>query len=461
MTDQIVRKLRDSKFTRWGVLLLVSLAMMSGYIISDVVAPLKTLLEQAPTLWSSTDYGIFTSGYGWLNIFLLMLIFGGMILDRMGIRFTGTMAMIIMIAGTAIKYWAISTTFDNPVIHLPFGLEFNRQVLYAALGFAVFGTGVEMIGITANKAVVKWFRGKEMAMAIGLNTAFGRIGTLIALNLSAKVATHFGSVGAPILIGLGLLCFGLCSFLVYCVMDRKLDKQDSAAGVEPDEPFRFRDIGKIASNSGFWLITILCILFYSAVFPYLKYAPDFMFQKFGIPLDKAGEIPSLLPLGTLFLTPLFGYIYDKKGRGATIMIIGAVLLVIVHTLFSVPSLDSTWMAVCLTILLGIAFSLVPSAMWPSVAKIMPDKMLGTAYSMIFWVQNIGLSFVPLLIGWVLNKYCLTGQILVDGVTTPTYDYTIPMMIFAAFGVLSIVFALWLKRDDAKKGYGLELPNIKK
>jgi MFS family permease len=461
MTDRIVQKLRDSKGARWSVLLLVSLAMMSGYIITDVVAPLKTMLEQAPTLWSSTDYGIFTSGYGWLNIFLLMLIFGGMILDRMGIRFTGTLAIAIMIAGTAIKYWAITTTFDNPVVHLPFGLDFNRQVLYAALGFAVFGTGVEMVGITANKAVVKWFRGKEMAMAIGMNTAFGRIGTLIALNLSPKIAIHFGSVGAPIAFGLGLLALGLCTFLVYCVMDRKLDKQDSEAGLEPDEPFRFSDIGRIASNSGFWLITILCILFYSAVFPYLKFAPDFMFQKFGIPLEKAGEIPSLLPLGTLFLTPLFGYIYDRRGRGATIMIIGAVLLVIVHALFSVPAFDAAWMAVGLTILLGIAFSLVPSAMWPSVAKIMPHNMLGTAYSMIFWVQNIGLSFVPMLIGWVLNKYCLTGQVEVDGVMTPTYDYTIPMMIFAAFGVLSILFALWLKHDDARKRYGLEQPNIKK
>ncbi len=461
MTDRIVQKLRDSKGARWSVLLLVSLAMMSGYIITDVVAPLKTMLEQAPTLWSSADYGIFTSGYGWLNIFLLMLIFGGMILDRMGIRFTGTTAILIMIAGTAVKYWAITTTFENPVIHLPFGLDFNRQVLYAALGFAVFGTGVEMVGITANKAVVKWFRGKEMAMAIGMNTAFGRIGTLIALNLSPKIAVRFGSVGAPIAIGLGLLVLGLCTFLVYCVMDRRLDKQDSDAGLVPEEPFRFRDIGRIASNSGFWLITILCILFYSAVFPYLKFAPDFMFQKFGIPLEKAGEIPSLLPLGTLFLTPLFGYIYDRKGRGATIMIIGAVLLVVVHALFSVPAFDMLWMAVGLTILLGIAFSLVPSAMWPSVAKIIPENKLGTAYSMIFWVQNIGLSFVPMGIGWVLSRYCQTGETMVDGVMTPTYDYTIPMMIFAAFGVLSILFALWLKRDDARKGYGLERPNIKK
>lgn len=459
---EFTKKLRDSKSLRWGVLALISLSMMCGYIITDVVAPLKTMLEQAPLLWDSTDYGVFTSGYGWLNVFLLMLIFGGMILDRMGIRFTGVTSILVMIVGTAIKYWAISTTFENPIIALPFGFEMKRQVLFAALGFAIFGVGVEMIGITANKAIVKWFKGKEMAMAIGMNTAVGRIGTLLALNITPRIAAHYHSVSVPIMFGLFLLFAGLLAFLVYCVLDRKLDKEIINDGQEePEEPFRFRDIKTIASNSGFWLITILCILFYSAVFPFLKYAPDFMFQKFGIPLEQAGDIPSLLPLGTLFLTPLFGSIYDHKGRGATIMLIGATLLVIVHILFSVPMLDNTVVAIILTVLLGIAFSLVPSAMWPSVAKIMPINMLGTAYSMIFWVQNIGLAGVPLLIGYVLDKYCKTGTTMVNGIVTPTYDYSIPMMIFAGFGILSIFFALLLKRDDARKGYGLELPNIKK
>ena len=470
MTETLVRKLRDSGTLRWSMLALISISMMCGYIITDVVAPLKTMLEQPPLSWDSYDYGVFTSGYGWLNVFLLMLIFGGIILDRMGIRFTGTTSILVMIAGTAIKFWAISTTFADPMISLPLGLVMKKQVLFAALGFAIFGVGVEMVGITANKAVVKWFTGKELALAMGMNTAMGRIGTLLALNFAPKIAVHFQTsalaerfnpVSIPVLFGLGLLVIGLLTFLVYGVFDRKLDREISDSEAAPEEPFSFRDIGLIATNSGFWLITILCILFYSAVFPFLKYAPDFMFQKFGIPLERAGEIPSLLPLGTLFLTPLFGSLYDHKGRGATIMLIGSALLVMVHVLFSVPMLDSTWIAVVLIVVLGIAFSLVPSAMWPSVAKIIPINRLGTAYSVIFWVQNIGLSGVPLLIGWVLDKYCKTGEMLVNGVVTPTYDYSYPMMIFAGFGVLSIFFALLLKRDDRKKGYGLELPNIVK
>ncbi|MCD8185599.1 MAG: MFS transporter, partial [Rikenellaceae bacterium] len=438
MKDQFVRKLRDSKALRWGVLLMLSLTLMSGYLISDIMAPLGTMLQQEPTSWSASEYGFFTSGYGWINVFLFMLIFGGMILDRLGLRFTGLSAILTMLIGTAIKYWAVSTTFENPVLEI-FGMVFNRQVLYAALGFAVFAVGVEITGLTANKGILKWFKDKEMATAVGMNTAFGRLGTALALYIGPKIAYAFNDVSMPLLVGLFVLCMGLGVFIVFCIFDRKLDRQISDdAEIEPEEPFRFRDLKIIGSNSGFWLITILCVLFYSAVFPFLKFASDLMFQKFGVELKAAGDIPALLPFGTILLTPFFGNVYDRKGRGATIMIIGAVLLVVVHTLFSVPALDATWMAIVLMVVLGVAFSLVPSAMWPSVAKILPYRLLGTAYGSIFWVQNIGLMGVPMLIGWVLSKYCRTGEIMVDGKMTPTYDYTIPMLIFAGFGVLSIL-----------------------
>ncbi len=460
MTDAFVEKLRDSKTLRWSVLLMLSLTLMSGYIISDIMAPLGTMLQQAPTSWSAAEYGFFTGGYGWINVYLLMLIFGGIILDRLGVRFTGVAAILTMLAGTGVKYWAVHTAFAQHDIQILWW-TFNRQVLFAALGYAVFAVGVEMTGLTANKAILKWFKDKEMATAVGMNTAFGRLGTALALFVAPRIAHHFGDVSMPLLFGLLMLCLGLGVFIVFSVFDRKLDRQLAGdASAEADEPFRFRDLGTIASNSGFWLITVLCVLFYSAVFPFLKFASDLMFQKFGVPLQTAGDIPALLPFGTMLLTPLFGFVYDKKGRGATIMIIGAVLLVVVHALFSVPAFNGQWIAVALMVLLGIAFSLVPSAMWPSVAKIIPYRLLGTAYGSIFWVQNIGIMYVPMLIGWVLSKYCLTGQVEIDGVMTPTYDYTIPMIIFAAFGVLSILVALWLKGDDARKGYGLEQPNIK-
>ena len=262
-----------------------------------------------------------------------------------------------------------------------------------------------------------------------------------------------------------MLVIGMISFLVYTVMDRKLDASDAEEAsrnlAEPEESFRFSDILFIVRNKGWWFIAILCVLFYSSVFPFLKYASDLMVNKFGVKESVAGIIPGLLPFGTILLTPLFGNVYDRKGKGATIMIIGALLLILVHTLFSVPFLNQTPVAIVLIVILGIGFSLVPSAMWPSVPKIIPEKQLGTAYALIFWVQNWGLMGVPALIGWVLNKYCITGTRLVDGVEVSSYNYTLPMIIFTGFGILALVFALLLKAEDKKKGYGLELPNIKK
>ncbi len=228
-----------------------------------------------------------------------------------------------------------------------------------------------------------------------------------------------------------------------------------------EEKFQFSDIVSIIKIRGFWYITLLCLLFYAAVFPFLKFVTELMIQKFNVPTSWAGTIMALLPFGNMLMTPLFGSIYDRKGRGATIMLIGAVMLTCVHLLFAVPAINSTWMAVGLMIVLGAAFSLVPSAMWPSVPKIIPYNKLGTAYSVIFWVQNIGIMSVPLLIGLILDKFCITGKTMIDGIETNLYDYTLPMVIFAGFGVLSIVFALLLRREDRRKGFGLELPNVKK
>jgi MFS family permease len=459
--ETITNTLRDSKVARWTALAVVAFTMLCGYYLTDVMAPLKPMLEKE-LLWNSAEYGFFTSAYGWFNVFLLMLILGGIILDKMGVRFTGKMATIIMVIGTAIKYWAISThSLDSVNI-----LGMKGQVVIAALGFALFGVGVEVAGITVSKIIVKWFKGKELALAMGLEMATARLGTALALSTSVPIAVAFGKVSAPILVCLIMLCIGMISFFIYTFMDKKLDKSvaaeaDRSGATENEESFRFADILNIITNKGWWYIAILCVLFYSSVFPFLKYAADLMVNKFGVDAKLAGSIPALLPFGTILLTPLFGNLYDRKGRGADIMILGSILLIFVHTLFSVPFLKQTPVAIILIVILGVGFSLVPSAMWPSVPKIIPEKQLGTAYAMIFWVQNWGLMGVPALIGWVLNKYCITGTRLVDGVPVSNYNYTVPMIIFTGFGVLALVFALLLKAEDKKKGYGLQSPNIKK
>jgi predicted MFS family arabinose efflux permease len=458
MTETIRKTLRDSKAARWSALAVVAFTMLTGYYLTDVIAPLKGLLE-GQIGWSSDDFGTFNSAYGWFNVFLLMLIIGGIILDKMGVRFTGLTAAIVMVAGTAIKFWAVSTTTLTGEI---FGV--NSQVMVAGFGFAIFAVGVEVAGITVSKIIYKWFKGKELALAMGLEMATARLGTALALSTSVPIAKAFGhtDVSRPILVGLIMLCIGLISFFIYTFMDKKLDASVAESNqTSEEEEFQIKDILQIITNKGWWYIAILCVLFYSAVFPFLKYASDLMVNKFNVNESLAGTIPALLPFGNILLTPLFGGIYDNKGKGATIMILGSFLLILVHALFAVPFINNWVFAIVLILILGVGFSLVPSAMWPSVPKIVPEKQLGTAYALIFWVQNWGLMGVPFLIGKVLNNYCVTGQTVRDGLTVNTYDYTLPMLIFTGFGVLAMVFAFLLKAEDRKKGYGLELPNIQK
>lgn len=451
MTELIQRKLSDSKAARWTALAIVAFTMLCGYFVTDVMSPLKPMLEEE-LAWTSTDFGIFTSAYGWFNVFFLMLIFGGMILDKMGVRFTGMGACCLMLIGCAIKYAAVAGYIGAE--GTIFG--WKSQVALASLGYAIFGVGVEIAGITVSKVIVKWFKGKELALAMGLEMATARIGTMLAMAVTVPFAKYFQSVSAPVLLCLIMLCIGTISYMVYIVMDRKLEASMSAEEEEKEEPFRMSDVFLIIKNKGFWLIALLCVLFYSAVFPFIKYATDLMVNKYHVEQELAGFIPSLLPLGTLFLTPFFGNLYDRKGKGATIMIIGAVMLIGVHLLFALPILNEWWFATLVMIVLGIAFSLVPSAMWPSVPKIIPEKQLGTAYALIFWVQNWGLMGVPALIGWVLDTYCKLDT--TNG--GPAYDYTLPMIIFCCFGIVALFIAVMLKREDKKKGYGLELPNIK-
>jgi MFS family permease len=451
MTAKQIESIRNSAVARWTALGIVAFTMLAAYFFTDVMSPLKTLLETEMG-WDSSDYGFFTSAYGWFNVFLFMLLFGGLILDKMGVRFTGQLSASLMIIGAVIKYWGISS--DALVGKELFGI--SAPVMWASIGYAIYAIGAEVTGITVTKIIVKWFKGKEMALAMGLQVALARVGTAMALIITVPFAKYFHQVPAPVLLGVILLCVGLVAFIGYTFMDRKLDKETSQdQTLEPEESFKLSDVKVILSNKGFWLIALLCVLFYSCVFPFLKYATDLMVNKFNVDIKLAGIIPGLLPFGTILLTPLFGGIYDKKGRGASIMILGAVILLMVHVIFTIPFLNNWILAVVLMIVLGISFSLVPSAMWPSVAKIIPEKQLGTAYALIFWIQNIGLMGVPFAVGKVLDAFCKIER--PDG--SIGYDYTLVMFLFSLLAALSILVAVALKREDKKKGYGLEMKNV--
>ncbi len=452
----VQHKLSDSRSARWTALIIVSVAMMFGYFFTDVMSPLEPLLTAAKSEgglglgWSSDDYGFFSGSYGYFNVFLLLLFFGGIILDKCGIRFTGMMATILMFVGALVKWWALSHNYDG-TIDVPFFGTYHTQVVWASLGFAIYGVGCEITGITVSKVIVKWFTGHELALALGLQVALARVGTAFALACSMPFAKAMGGVHASVALGAALLCIGVIVYIVYCVMDKKEDASAVALQSEPEEGFKFTDLKGLFTNLGFWYVAVLCLMFYAGVFPFLKFATKLMVFKYGVDEGLAGLIPAMLPFGTIFLTPLFGNIYDKHGKGATLMIMGSVLLTLVHVVFALP-LNSWIVAIVMMIVLGIAFGLVPSAMWPSVPKIIPMKLLGTAYALIFYIQNIGLSLIPVMIGKV-NK----ANTSADGFI----DYTQTMAIFACFGAIAIIISVLLLIEDKRKGYGLQESNIKK
>jgi nitrate/nitrite transporter NarK len=444
------QKLNDSPAARWTVLFIVATAMMMGYFVNDVMSPLETLLEASKEEgglgWTPSDYGFFSGASGLINVFLLMLFFSGLILDKMGIRFTGVLSCSLMVLGTLIKYYAVTADFPPTevvsfsLLSSPFSLP--KSVAVASLGFAVFGVGYEMTGITVSKAMVRWFTGHELALAMGIQLAMARLGTAAALSISAPIARHF-TLSTPLLLSLSFLIIGLLAFLVFCVMDRRLDQ--FTVNNNDSDKFLWSDIGTTLRNPGFWLITLFCVLFYSAVSPFLKFSTRLMVMKYGVDPDVAGFFSSIAPFGTILMTPLFGLVYDRYGKGVTLVITGALMLTAVHFGFSLPMHESTT-AIALMVVLSIAYSLAPAALWPCVPKIIPLKCLGTAYSMIFFIQNFGRAIIPMFVGKA-NE------------TDPTYETSMLIFGFTALGAALTAIGMWYV--DRRKGYGLQLPNIKK
>ena len=453
MRDKVKETIAMRAWARWTVLAIVSFTMMAGYVVAKEMSPLQFMLEKAVgdggMGWTSGEFGIFAGSRGFFNVFLLMLFVGGIILDKMGVRFTGILSCVLMLTGAAAVYGVITYTSPDPMWSVPLLGTIKRQVALAALGFAFFGIGYEMCGITVSKVVVRWFSGKEMALAMGLQVSMARLGTALALNFSLPIALNWG-LPRPLLIGLFCVGVGLIAYIYYCTMDRRLDKEQGKQDVAQaeDEKFHFSDMKITIKNPGFWLITLLCLFYYSALYPFLDFATKLMISKYGVEAELAGAIPSILPYTSIVLTPLFGAWFDNKGRGATMMVIGSVLLTITLFVFAMP-LNSSWIAVTLMCVLGIAFSLLPAALWPAVPKIVPMKQLGTSYSIIYYIQNIGLMLIPVLIGKVLERNTVGEQV----------DYTHSLIIFGIIGVGAIIASTLLLWMDRKRHYGLESPNI--
>ncbi|HEX2394948.1 MAG TPA: MFS transporter, partial [Bacteroidales bacterium] len=418
------------------------------YYFYDALTPIKTYLSQYLG-FSSTDYGIVQGFYAFPNTFLLMAILGGVILDRIGIRITGFVFTIFMLIGAWLTLYGASGLFNNggPGYDLlnSFWPKFSPAVKMMSLGMLFFGLGAETSIVVFNKIIVKWFKGREIALAFAINLAIARFGTAMAVKLGPRFAETDWRM--PIWFGGLLLSITFLTFLIYLVNDYRLDRQikESTPLLDVTEKFRITDVTGLLKFRSFVFIMLLCICFYAAFFPFLKYAPDFFLNKYGVSTKTSGDITFWLPMGTVIFTPVFGWFVDKKGRAASLMIIGSLILIAVHLTFAFTRTN----AYLLCGLLGIAFSLVPAAMWPSVARIVDEKRLGTAYGIMFSFQNLGLFAIPILAGLVLDA--------TNKGATGALDYTYTMLLFAALGFLALFFAFLLKKEDKTSGFGLELP----
>ena len=469
MTQTIRKNLNDHAWARWSAMLFIALMMLFAHMFVDVISPLKELI-QLQRGWTSDVFGTYAGSEYLLNVWGFLIV-AGIILDKMGIRFTGELSAIIMLAGACIKYYAISDAFAGTALETwlnSWWVAMPGSAKLASLGFMIFGCGCEMAGITASKALAKWFEGKEMALAMGLEMALARVGVFFIFTISPRIAGIGGadpSVVRPVAFCTALLCIGLLCYTIFCLMDKKLDKQLGATTTsEPEEEFKISDIGKIFSSRLFWIVAMLCVLYYSAIFPFQKFAANMLQSNLGISATAASDIFRWFPIGAAFITPFLGWFLDRKGKGATMLILGSILMIVCHTTFALvlPAVPSKAIAFAAIIVLGISFSLVPAALWPSIPKIMDKRYLGSAYSLIFWVQNFGLSGTPIIIGYALEKTNPgVAEQIAAGAEGVAYNYTVPMLLFALLGVLALLFALWLKADDARNHYGLEEPNIKK
>ncbi len=446
--ETVKKALNESAAARWGILILVGFVLFVNYYFYDAFSTLKVHLMREFDL-SNTDYGLFVAFYSIPNTFLAMAVIGGIVLDKLGIRRTGFIFVFFMALGAFITAYGSSKIYSNG----GFGYEFMQSFLpgyspelkMMLVGRFFYGLGAETSIVVISKILVKWFKGKNLALAFGLKVGFGRMGTFAALQLSPRLADGGAHINTAIWLAAVIVGIGLLAFMVYILFDTKLNKQIKPVVSKTADPFKFSDIGRIIGHPAYLYIALLCVTFYSAVFPFMAFAPDFFLNKFNMSDVQSGGITSILPLGTMIFTPLFGFLIDRYGRAASAMIIGSSTLLVVHLIFAFTNIPPHLPM----FFLGVAFSLVPAAMWPSMVKLVDEKQIGTAYGLMYSIQNLGLWGFPLLAGMILDR------------TNPgnpeSLNYTPTILMFAVLGFLGLIFALLLRREDKKSAYGVELP----
>lgn len=449
----MTKRLSDSKSLRWAILILVGFILSVNYYFYDAFSTLKDLLL-LEFGFTNTQYGLFVAFYSIPNTFLFMAVIGGIILDKLGIRRTGFMFIFFMAFGAILTAYGASDIYQDGIGYgfmSSFLPDYSPELKMMLLGRFFYGLGAETSIVVVSKVLVKWFKGKDLALAFGLKVGFGRLGTFAALNISPVLAKGGQALDTAVWFAGVLVCIGLLAFVVYMIFDLKYDKevQEEQVLLTEKDKFKISDVWDLLTNKAYLFIALLCVTFYSAVFPFVAYAPDFFADKFGMSAVVSGQITSLLPLGTMLFTPLFGAIIDRIGKGASVMIYGSAILLIVHLTFALTSFPPY----ILMVFLGIAFSLVPASMWPTMVKLVKEKEIGTAYGLMYSIQNLGLWGFPILAGMILDA------------TNPgnpeVLNYTYAILMFAGLGFLGLFFGFMLKHNDKKYGLGVDQPLNKK
>ena len=433
--------LRDNKWACWLVLACLVVPMFASYFFDDMFSSLSELFKNPQQLelgWNMADYGFYSSGYSFLCIWGGLIVCGAL-LDKFGVRLVGSIFVGMMTGGAALVTFAISAGFAP-----------QTSLTIAYIGCMLFGLGSEIAGVSVTRSIAKWFKGRNMALAMGLQLAIARFGTATAILVAPMIVTQkaageiytLSDTNKPALIGLAVLAVGTILWAIFVALDSKFDKEagtsDKVNTAEEDK-FRISDIWKVLSNPRFLMIAILCVTFYCCVIRFKKFGVSILLPLFGVDLDIATVLLAMIPFFTILFTPLFGALVDKVGKATTWMIVGSALVLVSHLIITFAPQGVPFYAYIAIALLGIGYSLVPSAMWPSVPKIIPEKNLGTAYSLIYWVQNLGMWAVPIYIGHIFTKEITQAGNHAQEITAAIHaEY-----IFILLGIIAIAVAMML------------------
>lgn len=432
---------KDFKLTKaacWAALACLVVPMFASYFFDDMFSTVSQIFRNPEALelgWDSADYGFYAGGYSFLCVWGGLIVCG-MLLDIFGVRLVGSIFVGLMVGGAVMVYTAITS-----------GLSPKTSLTVAYIGCMLFGLGSEIAGVAVTRSIAKWFKGRNVALAMGLQLAIARLGTAAAFIFSPVLIAQkefysLADTSRPALVGMSLLLLGGVLWAIFVAMDARFDKASGVVSqrgeVKENDKFSFSDILRLLSNPRFLMISLLCVFFYCCIISFKKFGTAIVIPRFSMEASSAKWVITMIPFFTVVFTPLFGALVDKIGKGTLWMVGGSCLVLAAHLVLAFAPQGIAFWGYCGIAMLGVGYSLVPSAMWPSVPKIVPEKNLGTAYSLIYWIQNMGMLVVPIFVGRIF------ASSMEETTAAVSAEY-----IFIGLGLVAILVAVLLQLSSRK------------